>query len=113
MIQGKGYFGGSENRRSPRQDRRFHVVLEYEGKIHEVRTVDISKHGILIPRRLPPPIGTKVKVTLTIRDEMSTFEGIVKRHTKCFLNGVQTDGIGIDFSSPEYQEFLKNKIAVA
>lgn len=107
----KGRFGGPERRRSPRYDMRFRVLLEYEGKTHEIRTIDISKHGVLIPRRIPPPIGTLVKLTLTIKDEISAFEGIVVRHTKCLVNGVQTVGVGIVFSSSEYQEFVKDKIS--
>jgi hypothetical protein len=109
----KGRFGGSEKRRSPRYDKRFRVLLEYEGKTHEIRSIDISEHGVLIPRRIPPPIGTRVKLTLTIRDEISIFEGVVIRHTNCLVNGVQTAGIGINFSSPEYQEFVKDKISIA
>ena len=112
-IGRKGRYGGPEKRRSPRHDRRFHVLLEYEGKAYEIRTIDISKHGVLIPRRLPPPVGTPIKLTLTIRGEISAFEGIVKRHTKCLLNGVQSTGIGIDFASTEYQEFVKDKILLA
>ena len=113
MNPRKGRFGGPERRRSPRHERRFHVILEYEGNIHKINTIDISKHGVLIPKRFPPPVGIDVKLTLIIRGETSTFEGIVKRHTKCLFNGVQTTGIGIDFSSPEYQEFVKEKIVLA
>lgn len=109
----KGRYGGSENRRSPRYDKRFRVLLEYEGKIHEIRTVDISECGVLIPKRIPPLIGTRVKLTLTIRDETSTFEGVVIRHSKCLVNGVETIGAGIEVSSPEYQEFVKDKILIA
>lgn len=113
MIKRKGRYGGLEQRRSPRYDRRFLVILEYEGKTHQVGTIDISHHGVLIPRRLPPPIGTHVKLSLIIRGETALFEGIVKRHTKCLLNGIQTIGIGIDFPSSEYQEFVKDKILIA
>lgn len=109
----KGRYGGSDKRRSPRQERRFLVTIEYEGKTYEIRTIDISEHGVLIPKRVPPPIGTHVKLTLTIRDETSIFEGVVKRHTKYLLNGVETVGVGIDFSSIEYQAFVKNKISIA
>ena len=112
MAQKKGLHEGLEKRRSRRHDKRFQVILEYEGKIHEIRTIDISEHGVLIPKRLPPPVGTKVKLTLNIRDEISTFEGIVKRHTKCLVNGMQTTGVGIDFHSPEYEEFVKDKILI-
>ena len=109
----KGRHGGSEKRRSPRYDKRFRVLLEYEGKTHEIRTVDISEYGLLIPKRIPPPIGTQVKLTLTIRDETSTFEGVVIRHVKCLVNGVETVGTGIDIPSPEYQEFVRDKILIA
>jgi hypothetical protein len=105
-------YGGPERRRSPRYDKRFRALLEYEGKTHEIRTMDISEYGVLIPRRIPPSIGTRVQLTLTIRDEISTFQGVVVRHTKCLYNGVETIGIGIDFSSPEYQEFVKDKILI-
>jgi hypothetical protein len=108
----KGRYGGPERRRSPRYDKRFRAALEYEGKIHDIRTIDISEHGVLIPRRIPPPIGTHIKLTLTIRDETSVFKGVVVRHTKCLVNGVETVGIGIDFSSLEYQEFVKDKILI-
>lgn len=109
----KGRYGGSENRRSPRYDKKFLAVLEYEGKIHEIRTIDISEYGILIPKRVPPSIGTDVKLTLTIRDETSAFEGVVVRHSKCLVNGVETIGVGINVTSPDYQEFVKNKIIIA
>jgi len=109
----KGRYGGPESRRSPRYDRRFRVLLEYEGSNHEIRTIDISEHGVLIPRRIPPPIGTRLKLTLTIRDETSIFEGVVIRHTKCLVNGVQTTGVGIDVISPEYRDFVKDKILIA
>ena len=109
----KGRYGGPERRRSPRYDKRFRVALEYEGKTHEIRTIDISEYGVLIPRRTPPPVGTHIKLTLTIRDETSTFKGVVVRHTRCLSNGVEIVSIGIDFSSPEYQEFVKDKILIA
>ena len=109
----KGRYSGPERRRSTRYDRRFRVLLEYEGKTHEIRTINISEHGVLIPRRKPPPVGTRIKLTLTIRDETSIFEGVVIRHTKCLVNWVQTVSIGIDFSSPEYQDFVKDKISIA
>ena len=108
-----GRYGGPDKRRSPRHDRRFMATMEYQGNIHEIRTIDISEHGVLIPKRIPPPIGTYVKLTLTIRDEASEFEGIVKRHTKCLVNGVESVGVGIDISSNEYREFVKNKILIA
>jgi hypothetical protein len=109
----KGRYGGPERRRSARHDRRFRVLLEYGGKTHEIRTVDISEHGIHIPRRIPPPIGTPVKLTIAINDDISIFQGVVVRHTKCLVNGVQTDGMGIDFSLPEYQKLVKDKISLA
>ena len=109
----KGRYGGPERRRSPRYDRRFRVTLEYEGKTYEIRTIDISKHGVLIPRRIPPLIGTHIKLTLSLRDEISIFEGVVIRHTRCLVNGIESVGIGIDFSSLEYQEFVKDKILIA
>lgn len=109
----KGRYGGPERRRSPRYDKRFRVALEYEGKTYEIRTIDISKHGVLIPRRIPPPIGTHIKLTLSLRDEISIFEGVVIRHTRCLVNGIESVGIGIDFSSLEYQEFVKDKILIA
>ena len=112
MIQRKSLHDGPEKRRSLRHDKRFQVTVEFEGGIYEVRTIDISKHGVLIPRRLPPPIGTNVKLTLKIRDEVCTFEGVVKRHTKRLVNGVKITGVGIDFSSPEYEEFVKDKILI-
>lgn len=108
-----GRYGGPERRRSPRYDKRFKAVLEYEGKSHEIRTIDISEYGVLIPRRSPPSIGTNIKLTLKIRGETSTFTGIVMRHARCMVNGVETVGMGIDFSSPEYLEFVKDKILVA
>jgi len=106
-------YGGPQRRRSPRYEKRFRIALEYEGKTYEIRTIDISEHGVLIPRRLPPPIGTHIKLTLSLRDETSIFEGVVIRHTMCLVNGVETVGIGIDFSSHEYQEFVKDKIILA
>lgn len=112
-IQRKGRYGGPERRRSPRFQRRFHATLEYEGNAYEISTIDISKSGVLIPRRLPPPIGTHVKLSLTIRGHQSNFEGTVVRHTKCVVNGVQTSGIAIDFPSPEYEEFVKEKIIIS
>ncbi|MGD0884426.1 MAG: PilZ domain-containing protein [Thermodesulfovibrionales bacterium] len=109
---GKGRYGGPEKRRSPRHERRFRALLEYEQNTYEIRTIDISEHGVLIPRRVPPPIGTPVKVTLIIKDESSMFEGTVVRHTKCYINGVETTGIGVDFSKPEYQEFVKKSVMI-
>lgn len=109
----KGRYGGPQRRRSPRYEKRFRVTLEYEGKTYEIRTIDISEHGVLIPRRLPPPIGTHIKLSLSLRDETSIFEGVVIRHTMCLVNGVETVGVGIDLSSPEYQEFVKDKILIA
>jgi putative FmdB family regulatory protein len=109
----KGRYSGAERRRSPRYKKRFRVTLGYEGKTYEIRTIDISQHGVLIPRRLPPPVGTHIKLTLSLRNETSTFEGFVIRHTMFLVNGVETVGIGIDFSSFEYQEFVKDKILIA
>jgi len=112
MIQRRSLHDGSEKRRSRRHEKRFQVRLEFEGVVHEVRTIDISSHGVLIPRRQPPPVGTKVKLTLNIRDEVSTFEGVVKRHMKCLINKIQTTGVGIDISTPEYEEFVRDKILI-
>ena len=109
----KGRYGGPERRRSPRYKKSFRVVLEYEGRSHEIRTIDISEHGVLIPKRVPPPIGTRVKVTLMITGDTGSFEGVVTRHTKCLVNGVQTSGMGIDFSTTGYQDFVKDKIIIA
>ena len=108
----KSRYGGEENRRSPRHNRRFMATMEYEGKSHEIRTIDVSEHGVLIPKRVPPPIGTHVKLTLTIRGETSVFEGVIIRHARYKINGVETVGIGIDFPSVEYREFVKDKILI-
>ena len=108
----KGWYGGSQKRRSPRHDKRFKVTLEHEGKTYEIRTVNISKHGVLLPRRNPPSIGSHVKLNITIKDESSIFEGIVVRHANCLVNGVKTIGIGIDIISPGYFDFVKDKITI-
>ncbi|HAM51357.1 MAG TPA: hypothetical protein DCP92_11970 [Nitrospiraceae bacterium] len=84
----RGLYGTPDKRRSPRYNRRFPIILEYEDKTLEMRTLDISKHGVLIPIRVPPPIGSPVTVILTIRNETSRFEGIVIRHTKSRVNGI-------------------------
>lgn len=108
----RGRYGGPEKRRSVRYEKKFRAILEYEGKNHEVRTIDISEHGVQIPRRNPPAVGTRIRLTLTIRDETSFFDGVVVRLTKCLVNGVQTVGIGIDISTPEYQHFVRDKILI-
>jgi len=112
MITRKGRYGGPDKRRSPRYDKRFMVTIEYEGKSHEIRTADISEHGVLIPKRLPPPVGTPVRLTLTIRDVTAVFEGVVKRHARFLLSGAETTCMGIDVASAEYQEFVKNNIVI-
>ena len=111
MTQGR--YGGPQKRRSPRYDKRFKVSLESEGETHEIRTINISRHGIQLPRRNPPPVGSHVKLTVTIRNETSIFEGIVIRHTHCLVNGVITTGTGIDIISPGYYEFVKDKITIS
>lgn len=108
-----GRYSGPERRRSPRYEKRFRALIEYEGSSREIRTINISLHGVLIPRRTPPPVGTAVKLTLIIRGEKAVFDGTVARHTKCLVNGVPTTGMGIDFSSQNYQEFVKDKIVIA
>jgi hypothetical protein len=110
MTQGR--YGGPQKRRSPRYDRRFKVKLEYEGETHEIRTINISRHGVQLPRRHPPPVGSHVKLTVPIRDETSIFEGIVQRHTHYHVSGIQTTAIGIDIISPGYDEFVKDKIKI-
>ena len=109
----RGRYGGPQRRRSARQEKRFRVILEYEDKSYEIRTVNVSEHGVLIPRRLPPAIGTRIRLTLSIKDETSVFEGVVIRHTACFVNGVKSTAIGIDIPTPEYQDFVKDKIFIA
>ncbi|MHA2010665.1 MAG: PilZ domain-containing protein [Promethearchaeota archaeon] len=109
----KGRYGGPQKRRSPRHDKKFKATLEYEGKTYEIRTINISNHGVLLPRRNPPSIGSQVKLTITIKNETSIFEGIVIRHANCLVNGVKTTGIGIDIISPGYHEFVKDKITIA
>ena len=106
----KGRYGGPEKRRSPRLDKRFKVTLEYEGNTYTIRTINISSNGVQLPRRNPPSIGTHVKLTITIKNETSIFEGIVERYTKCCVNGFKTTGIGIDIISPWYSEFVEDKI---
>jgi hypothetical protein len=86
MTQGR--YVGPEKRRSPRHDRRFKVALEYEGKTYEIRTINISRHGVMIQRRNPPSVGTHVKLTITI-------------------------SVWIDIISPGYDEFVKDKITIA
>ncbi|MHA2219487.1 MAG: PilZ domain-containing protein [Candidatus Hodarchaeales archaeon] len=83
----KGRYGGPDRRRSPRHEKKFKVILEYEGKTYDIRTINISRHGVLIPRRNPPSVGTHVKLTITIRDEISLFEGIVVRHEQSLVSG--------------------------
>jgi hypothetical protein len=109
----KGWYGGQQKRRSPRHDKKFKATLEYERNTYKIRTINISNHGVQLPRRNPPSIGSNVKLTITIRNETSKFEGIVKRYTFCFVNGVKTSGIGIDIISPGYYEFVKDKITIA
>ena len=109
----KGWYGGQQKRRSPRYDKKLKTTLEYEGKTYEVRTINISRHGVLLPRRNPPSIGSHVKLTITINYETSIFEGIVIRYANCLVNGVKTTGIGIDIISPGYDEFVKDKITIA
>ena len=109
----KGRYGGPDKRRSPRYDRRFQVILEHEGKTYEVRTINISRHGVQIPRRNPPPVESHVKLTITLRNETSIFEGIVKMHTNCLVNGEPSICMGIDIISPGYDEFIKDKILIA
>jgi len=106
-------YGGNESRRSHRQDRNVRVILEYQDYRSEIRTVDISENGVLVPRRLPPAIGTRVRITLIVGDTSSLFEGIVVRHTKCMVNHVQTTGVGIDIASPDYKTFVKDKILIS
>ena len=106
----KGWYGGSQKRRSPRYSKRFKVTIEYDGKTHEIRTLNISRHGVQLLKRNPPSVGTHVKLTITIKNETSIFEGIVERYTKCCVNGVKTTGIGIDIISPWYSEFVEDKI---
>lgn len=108
----KGRYGGPDNRKRPRYDKRFQVTLEYDGKTYEVRTINISRHGVQLPRRNPPSVGSHVKLTITIRNETSIFEGIVKMHTQCLVNGIETNGIGVDIISPGYDEFVKDKIII-
>lgn len=112
MINRKGRYGGEDKRRSPRFEKRFVVTLEYEGTTHEIRTVDISENGVLIPKRLPPPVGTPVKITLTIRDATSVFEGVVMRLTRCLVSGAETTCMGIDIPSAAFREFVKNHIVI-
>ena len=106
-------YGGPQKRRSPRFDKRFKVTLEFDGNAYDIRTINISKHGVEIPKRHPPSIGSHVKLTITISGETSVFEGIVVRQSHCLVNGVKTTGIGIDIISPGYFEFVKDKIVIA
>jgi hypothetical protein len=106
-------YAGPEKRRSPRHNRRFKVTLEYEGKTHDIRTIDISRHGVMIQRRNPPSIGTHVWLTITMRDETSMFKGIVIRHAISLVSGTKTNSVGIDIISPGYDEFVKDKITIA
>ena len=108
----KGWYGGQQKRRSPRYDKKLKTTLEYEGKTYEVRTINISRHGVQLPRRNPPSIGSHVKLNITIKDETSIFEGIVQRHTHYHVSGIQTTAIGIDIISPGYDEFVKDKIKI-
>ena len=108
-----GRYGGLDKRKSPRFEKKFKVTLEYEGKTYQIRTINISRHGVQIPRRTPPAIGSPVKLTITIHDATSVFEGIVKNHRHCLVNGVKTTGIGIEIISPGYYEFVKDNIMIA
>ena len=108
----KARYGGPDKRRSLRHGKRLLATLEYEGKTHLNRTIDISKHGVLIPIRTPPPLESCVKLTLEIGGVTSTFEGIVKRHTHCFVNGAKAIGVGIVFLTPADQQFIEGKLGV-
>jgi Tfp pilus assembly protein PilZ len=109
----KGWHGGTQKRRSPRHNKRIKVTLEHEGKTYEARIINISKHGVLLPRRNPPSIGSHVKLNIKIMNDTFIFEGIVVRHGNCVTNGVMTTGIGIDIISPGYDDFVKDKITIA
>ncbi|MHA2218772.1 MAG: hypothetical protein ACXACY_22850, partial [Candidatus Hodarchaeales archaeon] len=75
-------------------------------------TINISRHGVLLPRRIPPPVGTHVKLTITIRDETSIFKGVVQRHEQSLVSGTTKTSIGIDIISSGYDEFVKDKISI-
>jgi hypothetical protein len=105
-------YGTPNKRRSPRHNKRFRALLKHDGRIHEIRTIDISGHGVLIPRRVPPPVGAAVTLTLVIRGETAEFEGVVRRHTRRLVNGMPTTGVGIEFSSPEYARFVSERITI-
>jgi hypothetical protein len=103
----------AEKRRSPRHERMFRAILEYHGKVCEIKTINISQHGVLFPIHPVPAIKTAVKLTLIVSGEPSVFEGMVKRHARCLSDGFETIGVGIEFLSPEYQEFVQDKIIIA
>ncbi len=100
-------------RQSPRYDRSLRAILEYNSKVYEIKTINISQHGVLFPTRPAPEIGTEAKLTLIVGGEPSFFQGVVKRHARCFTDGVETLVIGMEFLSREYQKFVQDKIIIA
>lgn len=110
MMTSRGRYGGPEKRRSPRYDKMFKVLLTYDGKTYQIRTVNISLDGVQLPRRIPPPVGTQVKLAITIREETAEFEGFVVRHAQCLVNGVKTASVGIEVPTPGYSEFVEKRI---
>jgi hypothetical protein len=82
----------SEMRQSPWYDRSLRAILEYNSKVSEIKTINISQHGVLFPIRPAPEIGTEAKLTLIVGGEPSFFQGVVKRHARCLTDGVETLG---------------------
>lgn len=105
-------YGTPNRRRSRRHNKRFRALLKYDGRTSEIRTIDISEHGVLIPRRVPPPVGAAVTLTLVIRGDTAAFEGVVRRHTKRLVKGMPTTGVGIEFPSPGYRDFVRDRIVI-
>lgn len=96
----------ADKRKSPRVHS-LNFVAE-EGLMH--RTLDVSREGMMLEMLVPPPLGTRMNLTVAFGESVVTFPAQVMRHELIQGNRV---GVGLRFENlpPEARAAIEAHLA--
>jgi Tfp pilus assembly protein PilZ len=104
---------GEDRRRHPRYSVRLMAAISAEGAIQPAAVHDVSQGGAFVTTTAPQPIGTQLKIRMSMSGEQSEEEAIDGRVVRVVeVQGDQMPdhitGMGIEFRlTPEQREKLR------
>jgi Tfp pilus assembly protein PilZ len=104
---------GEDRRRHPRYSVRLMAAISAEGAIQPAAVHDVSQGGAFVTTTAPQPIGTQLKIRMSMSGEQSEEESIDGRVVRVVeVQGDQMPdhitGMGIEFRlTPEQREKLR------